>query len=234
MEPNARRLMKTFWDNGILVCKAAGCFRLPFRAGRGVTQGGPVSPTIFNLMVDAIIREWEWLLIIRRIPLGEIRTLISIFYADDGLIASRNPKTLQTAVDLLTGLFDRVGLQTNTTKTEVMVFVPGKIGTFLSEKSCRARMDEDFRGEGTGRKVECSEWGKELAVGSLAGHLAKQHDIYQSFAMAERDGTPPPPPSGQWDATNYPAENCYRCPVPDCPQGCDGSSNGLRDSWNVR
>ena len=45
-------------------------------------------------MVNAIIREWERLLAIRRIPLGEIRTLIAIFYAKDGLIASRNPKTL--------------------------------------------------------------------------------------------------------------------------------------------
>ena len=77
--------------------------------------------------------KWERLFAIRRIPLGEMCTLMTIFYADDGLIASRNPKTTQTAVDLLTGLFDRVGLQTNTTKTEIMVFVPGKIRTFLLE-----------------------------------------------------------------------------------------------------
>ena len=42
----------------------------------------------------------------------------------------------------------------------------------------RARMDEDFRGEDTDRKVECSECGKELATGSLAGHMTKQHNIY--------------------------------------------------------
>ena len=35
--PKARRLIKAFWDNGVLVCKAAGCFGLPFKAGRGVT-----------------------------------------------------------------------------------------------------------------------------------------------------------------------------------------------------
>ena len=45
-------------------------------------------------MVNAIIREWERLLAIRRIPLGEIRTLVAIFYADDGLVVSHNPKTL--------------------------------------------------------------------------------------------------------------------------------------------
>ena len=94
MGPKARRLIKTFWDKGVLVCKAASCVGLPFKAGRVVTQGSPVSPNIFNLIVNAFIREWERLLIIRRIPLGDIRTLIAIVYADDRLIASRNPKTL--------------------------------------------------------------------------------------------------------------------------------------------
>ena len=113
-----------------------------------------------------------------------------------------------------------------------MVFKPGKIRTFLSESAYRARMGEDFRGEGTGRKVECSECGKELAVGSLAGHLAKQHSIYQSFVLEEeRDGSPPWSP-WRWDAIYYPAKECYRCPVPGCPQGRD--SSGMRDSWNVR
>ena len=157
--------MEAFWDNVVLVCKAAVCYGLPFKAGRRVTQGGPVFPTIFNLMVDAIIREWERLLILRRIPLGEIRTLIAIFYADDGPIASRSPKTLG-------------GLQTNTMKTEVMIFVPGKISTSLSERAYRTWMDEDFRGAGKGRKVECSKCGKLLAIGSLAGHFGNQHDVY--------------------------------------------------------
>ena len=66
------------------------------------------------------------------------------------------------------------------------------------ETAHRARMDEDFHGKGKGRKVECSECGKELAVVSLAGHMAKQHEIYQSFAMEVKgEGTPPPPPSGR-------------------------------------
>ena len=56
-------------------------------------------------------------------------------------MASRNPKTLQTAVDLLTSLFDRVGLQTNTTKTKVMTFMPVKIWTFLSETAYEPRAD---------------------------------------------------------------------------------------------
>ena len=106
-----------------------------------------MSPTIFNLMVDAVIHEWERQLLLKGLPLGQVCVLVSIFYADDGLIASRDHKTLQLAIDLLTGLFDRVGLETNTKKTEAMVFLPGKIRTSLSETAYRARMEQDFRGE---------------------------------------------------------------------------------------
>ena len=74
---------------------AAGCFGLPFKAGRRVTQGGPVSSTIFKLVVDTVIRELERLLAIRRNPLGKICTLlVTMFYANGGLIAARNLKTL--------------------------------------------------------------------------------------------------------------------------------------------
>jgi len=33
-------------------------YGVPFKAGRGVTQGGPLSAKLFNLLVDAVAREW--------------------------------------------------------------------------------------------------------------------------------------------------------------------------------
>ena len=33
-------------------------FRRPFKGYQGVTQGDPLSPTIFNVVVDAVIRHW--------------------------------------------------------------------------------------------------------------------------------------------------------------------------------
>ena len=35
--PKAQRLIKTFWDNSVLICKVSGYYELPFKAGRGVT-----------------------------------------------------------------------------------------------------------------------------------------------------------------------------------------------------
>ena len=65
----------------------------------------------------------------------DVRRLLSCFYTDDGLIVAHNPADLQTAFDVLTGFFDRVGLRTNTTKTEAMVFLPGRIRTPLTAES---------------------------------------------------------------------------------------------------
>ena len=51
-------LIRTFWDEQQLVCRAARRYGKPFEASRDVTQGGPLSPKIFNIMVDAVVREW--------------------------------------------------------------------------------------------------------------------------------------------------------------------------------
>ena len=56
--PKMLRLIQFFWDNAVLACRAGGFYGEPFQANRGVTQGGPFSPRLFNIMVDAIVREW--------------------------------------------------------------------------------------------------------------------------------------------------------------------------------
>ena len=85
--PNILRLIMHFWDNAVLVCRASGRYGTPFKADRGVTQGGPLSPKLFNIMVDAIVREW-----LRQV-LGDeaassgvgaaVRYFVALFYADD-------------------------------------------------------------------------------------------------------------------------------------------------------
>jgi len=56
--PNMRRLILHFWDEATNVCRASGNYGVPFKAGRGVTQWGPLSAKIFNVIVNAVVREW--------------------------------------------------------------------------------------------------------------------------------------------------------------------------------
>ena len=55
--PNMWRLIKFFWDNAVMVCRALGNYGRPFWAGRGVPQGGPLSAKLFNIIVDAVVQE---------------------------------------------------------------------------------------------------------------------------------------------------------------------------------
>ena len=62
MGPCALRLINSFCDHELLVCRASGYHGRVLKSERGVTQGDPLSPTIFNLIVDTIVREWifQW------------------------------------------------------------------------------------------------------------------------------------------------------------------------------
>ena len=56
--PNNRRLLTTYWCRLTMVARAAGYYRTALGGERGVTQGDPLSPTIFNVVVDAVV--WHW------------------------------------------------------------------------------------------------------------------------------------------------------------------------------
>ena len=56
--PSMMRLIRKFWDTSINVCRAKGIYGQAFQTGRGVTQGGPLSARLFNIIVDAVVREW--------------------------------------------------------------------------------------------------------------------------------------------------------------------------------
>ena len=38
--------------------RAGGYYSTAFQEERGVTQGDPISPAIFNVVVDAVVRQW--------------------------------------------------------------------------------------------------------------------------------------------------------------------------------
>ena len=126
--PNARRLLTNYWRRLTMVAKAGGYYGTDFGGERGVTQGDPLSPTIFNVVVDAVVRHWVNGIVEEAKARGETgqegRQQAALFYADDGMVISSDPAWLQGAFTTLLGLFDRVGLLTNVRKTVSIVFHP--------------------------------------------------------------------------------------------------------------
>ncbi len=55
--PDLLRLQNLFWQNAKLVCRTGGCYGSPFNAKRGVSQGSPLSLLMFNVCVNAVVRE---------------------------------------------------------------------------------------------------------------------------------------------------------------------------------
>ena len=104
-----------------MVARAGGYYGEAFKVARGVTQGETLSPTLFNVVVDVVVRHWVTLAMDKAEKRGERgdedRHQAALFYADNGMMASSDPRWLQWAFDTLVSLFERVGLQTNVGKT---------------------------------------------------------------------------------------------------------------------
>ena len=87
-----------------MVCKAGGNYGEGFNAERGVTQGGLISSLMFNVCVDAVVREWLHQTLGEEAAhngLGDqVAEILVAFYIDDGLIASRDPDWLQESFDV--------------------------------------------------------------------------------------------------------------------------------------
>ena len=111
-----------------MVVRTGGYYGTEFQEARGVTQGDPLSLTIFNVVVDAVVQQWVKAVVSGAEERGEHgqegRNQAALFYADDGMVASSDPRWLKGAFNTLVSLFDRVGLRTNYGKSAGMVFRP--------------------------------------------------------------------------------------------------------------
>ena len=109
------RILQIYWVELQMAEKVGGHYGSIFQIHRGVTQGDPLLPTIFNVVVDTVIRYWVTVLGGAREVAGQvlgssIHPLLELFYANDRLVASPESARLQGAFDALVGLFDQVGL----------------------------------------------------------------------------------------------------------------------------
>ena len=115
--PRSCRIILAYWDRLKILACTGGYYIEAFQGFRGVTQVNPLPPNIFNVVVDAVMFHWDFLVTEGvKGPYGWIREVLfcaAFFYIDYGLIASTNPEWLQRAFNTLTGLFKRVGLHTN-------------------------------------------------------------------------------------------------------------------------
>ena len=206
--PNLLGLLSTFWHKLQVVPRQGGFYGKPIKSDRGVTQGDPLSPIVFNVVVDAVVREFR-----SRPNFG---TLSTLFYADDGWVAGFDSELVQQGMDTLSDLFSRMGLMMNAAKTKAMIGFPGVAVHTLSTHAYFRRLSgvgETYL-ECKRRKVLCSECGKELQEGSLAHHLLALHNVYQRPHKRQCLAAVPQDPVEY--RVSLPGQTMVFCPVPEC------------------
>ena len=127
-----------------MVARSGSYYRSTFQGARVVTQGDLLSPTTFNVVVDAVVRHWVTVIIDDAEERGdrgqEGRHQAALFYTENGMIASSDPRWIQGAFNNLVGLFYMVSLRTNVGKTVSMVYRPCQAAGTKSEAAYGRRI----------------------------------------------------------------------------------------------
>ena len=146
-----------------------------------MTQGDPLTPTIFNLVVDAVVGHWVSVMVEGAEDWGgrrqEGRHKNYLFYAENSMVALSDPRWLQGAFSTLVGLLDRVGLRTNVRKKVGMVCRQYQAAETQLEAAYRRSMPVEgpsFRERNRGQ-VQCKECGEDMALGLMVEHIQTQH-----------------------------------------------------------
>ena len=130
--------LKRFIMEGLTGCSTtikAGKTSVPdIRINRGVKQGDPLSPLLFNLVLDEVLCRLDSL------PTGlEINNarVNSLAYADDLLLLTSSPKELQIIVRITSKFFEARSMELNPTKCSSLVvkLLPKQKKLFLASSS---------------------------------------------------------------------------------------------------
>ena len=222
MGPRAYRLLQAYWSRLTIVARAGRYCGAAFKGTWGVTQGDPLSPTTFNVVVDVVVRHWVYVMVegaeerYKRVQEGRHQN--SLFYTDDSMVASSDSRWLQGAFSTLVGLFDRVGLLTNSGNTVGMVCLPCQAARTQSEVAYEQRMT----GEGPSyrerqkRQVQCKECVKEMALGLMAGRIRMKHGQAAEERWIWSSLSPGEEPQTYWMSLLTVGVS-RSCPVEGCP-----------------
>jgi Reverse transcriptase (RNA-dependent DNA polymerase)/Endonuclease/Exonuclease/phosphatase family len=229
------RFFTNCWDASFVAPRAGGVFgpRVPVEAG--VRQGDVISPLLFNLVVDSILRALQ-----REQPELFARTQI-IFYADDGRIGGETALDVQAMLDLIVDKFERVGLRTNTVKTVSMTNrLKFRSLNIAYGAKARVQMNAKEFEKRWNAYTECEICGKVLQNRSLKRHCQLVHPSEIASHVHPSLWSPGPVPAPEqdwtvfWDRDEATQQNLpMACPRETCLSFRFKSPSQLYKHWSI-
>ena len=183
-----------------------------------------MSPTIFNIMVDAVIRHW------RHVHRPDLIEELALFFADDGMLTGTSKERVQASLDIITRGFASLGLEMNARKTKFMVMKGGEHRLRLSTLAYSRKVthEGDTHRARQREKVQC------LRCGAIVGRsYLKKHQFAKTCLTASKTYAPPTPvrarvaaeqmttpivePQQYTSSIPWKHDREVACPVPGCP-----------------
>lgn len=112
-------LIRHLYDNNTAYVRVEGELTSPFRVSKGVRQGCILSPLLFNIYGEWIMRkaldEWQGGITINGIKICNLR------YADDTTLIAASEEELVNVIRRVEEISNEAGLQINKKKTKIMI-----------------------------------------------------------------------------------------------------------------
>ena len=151
------------------------------------------------------------------------------FYADDGRIGGLNPIWVQTALTDMVRMFDRLGLQTNLSKTKSMVYTPRFIWGQQGVEAYKQRdaVEGPTFLERKRTRVICEDCRGNMTASSLWHHMHMSHGIVMPLIIGVNIGGGGPE---TYKVLFLQILKLVDCPVEGCPARVK-TPRRMRDSF---
>ncbi len=227
--PKMLRLIENFWSRHMVIPRQQAFFGDPFHADRGLATGDIPAPLFYNIVTDAILRQWY----LEGANNG--MTTKARFYADDGELWDHDPAQLQRALANMEALFLRMGLHINGAKTKALTTLPTVATTTISTTAYKRRMEgvgDTYRARKQLRTI-CPICDAAMQMRSIKGHYRSQHP---NLPLPSLDAPPLllDPTVRAYTITAHEKHAPTQCPVPTCGVTIDGGWYNLRRHFCFR